>query len=135
MNSVFRMRTSATALLLVLALTDMSLAQESPRAASLAARIAEVVAPYVARRDFMGVVAVQRDGQEAHLVPCGLASVELEIPHRAESAFMIGSVSKQFTAVAILLLEQEGKLTTDDLVSAHLPRFKPDAPITIESPR
>jgi CubicO group peptidase (beta-lactamase class C family) len=41
-------------------------------------------------------------------------------------------MSKQFTAVAILLLEQDGKLKTSDLISLYLPDFKPDAPITIE---
>jgi CubicO group peptidase (beta-lactamase class C family) len=80
----------------------------------------------------MGIVAVQRDGRAPLILSYGLASVELEVPHAASDVFMIGSVSKQFTAAAILLLEQQGLLSTDDPVSAHLPSFRHGDVITIE---
>lgn len=96
------------------------------------AAIDRVVAAFVANRDFMGVVAIQRDGEPALILPYGLASVELDAPHGPDDIFMIGSVSKQFTAAAILLLEQEGKLKVSDLVSFHLEGFKPDEKLTIE---
>src|SRR6185437_11740617 len=51
----------------------------------------------------------------------GLASVELLHPIGAETCFRIASVSKQFTCAAILLLEQEGRLSLDDAIQAHLP--------------
>jgi CubicO group peptidase (beta-lactamase class C family) len=100
--------------------------------ASLKSQIDSIVAPYVAAADFMGVVAVQRDGEQALILPYGLASVELDVPHRSTDVFAIGSVSKQFTAVAILLLEQEGRLRTDDPVSKYLPAFAGGEQITIE---
>ena len=99
---------------------------------SFAAEIDALVAPYVAAGDFSGVVGVQRDGEAPLMRPYGLASVELDVPHQATDAFMIGSVSKQFTAVALLLLEEEGLLRTEDLVREYLPAFPHGAQITIE---
>ena len=79
---------------------------------SMEDRVDAIVAPYLEARDFMGVVGVQRDGEEALLLPYGRASVELEVPHRKDGVFMIGSVSKQFTAAAVLALEEAGDLST-----------------------
>lgn len=112
--------------------TGLANASEQPPLADLAAEIDRVVSPYVAAGDFMGVIAIQRDHEPPLFRSYGMASVELAAPHDSESIFLIGSISKQFTAAAILLLVQEGKLTTSDSVQEHLPDFKPDAPITIE---
>jgi CubicO group peptidase (beta-lactamase class C family) len=99
---------------------------------TLEARIDEIVAPYLDARDFQGVIGVERDGARPLILPYGLASVELEVPHSANDLFMIGSVSKQFTAVAVLLLEEEGLLSTDDAVSRYLPDFPQGGRITVE---
>ncbi len=80
----------------------------------------------------MGVIAVQREHGTPLIRSYGLASVELGAPHKAEGIFLIGSISKQFTAAAILLLEEEGKLNTSDLVRLYIPDFKPEASITVE---
>ncbi len=98
----------------------------------LRAQLDRIVAPYLAAGDFMGVIAVQRDGAAPLILPYGAASVELDVPHRASGIFMIGSMSKQFTAAAVLLLEQEGALTTGDPVSRHLPEYSGGEAITIE---
>lgn len=113
-------------------LSVLAEAPESTLKSSLQLQIDAIVAPYLASRDFMGIVAVQRDGEAALILPYGLASIELDVPHQPSDIFMIGSVSKQFTAVAILLLEQEGLLRTDDPVGRHLPTFSRGDEITIE---
>ncbi len=95
-------------------------------------RIDAIVAPYVEAGDFMGVVAVQRDGAEAWVRAYGLASVELDVAHRPNDIFMIGSVSKQFTAVAVLLLEEAGMLSTSDAVGKYLPDLRHGATVTLE---
>ncbi len=56
----------------------------------------------------------------------GLANVELDVPVTAESVFELASLTKQFTASAVLLLESEGKLSLDDPITA----FVEDAPAT-----
>ena len=99
---------------------------------SIGPKIDKIVAPYVSAADFMGVVAIQQDNEEPLVLPYGMASVELEIPHKTTDIFMIGSISKQFTAAAILLLEEDGLLSTSDPVKKHLPGFTQGENITIE---
>jgi CubicO group peptidase (beta-lactamase class C family) len=63
----------------------------------------------------------------------GMANLELQAPITPDTAFEIGSTSKQFTAAAIILLAQEGKLSLDDDIRKYVPEI-PDygTPITIE---
>ncbi|HEU5468058.1 MAG TPA: serine hydrolase [Steroidobacteraceae bacterium] len=62
----------------------------------------------------------------------GLADLEHGVPNRPDTIFEAGSVSKQFTAAAVLLLARDGKLALDDPVRKHIPEL-PDyaAPVTI----
>ncbi|MDV7140179.1 serine hydrolase domain-containing protein [Maribacter sp. TH_r10] len=53
----------------------------------------------------------------------GLANLDYEIPIHQETSFHVASVSKQFTAFAILLLEDEGKLSLDDDIRIYLPEM------------
>lgn len=132
MGTIRRRAVVALLLTILIGVTSPAAAQGVVVRQDLTADIDRIVSPYVAVGDFMGVVAVQQDGQAPVVLPYGLASVELGVPHRATDIFLIGSMSKQFTAVAILLLEQDGRLKTSDLVSNYLPDFKPDTLITIE---
>ena len=62
----------------------------------------------------------------------GLANLDYEIPITYETSFHVASVSKQFTAFAILLLEDEGKLSLDDDIRIYLPEMHNfQEPITI----
>lgn len=62
----------------------------------------------------------------------GMADLEHDIPNRPDTIFEAGSVSKQFTAAAVLLLAREGKLSLDDPARRYVPEL-PDygAPLTI----
>lgn len=62
----------------------------------------------------------------------GMANLELQVPVTPQTVFDIGSTSKQFTAAAIVLLAQEGKLSLDDDIRKYVPEI-PDygTPITI----
>lgn len=83
-----------------------------------------VVRAHANQGRFMGSVLVARGEQVLLSKGYGLADVAQKIPNEPTTKFRIGSVTKQFTAVAILLLEERGKLSVDDLVKKHLP----DAP-------
>ena len=62
----------------------------------------------------------------------GLADLEFNVPNTPQTIFESGSVAKQFTAAAIVLLQQDGKLSLDDPVRKYIPEL-PDygAPLTI----
>ena len=68
-------------------------------------------------------VAVIKDGQVIHKHGYGQANLELAVPITTSSVFNAGSIAKQFTAMSILLLAQDGKLSLDDEVKKHIPEF------------
>ncbi len=66
-------------------------------------------------------IAVVKNGKIVKAEGYGLANVELNVPATKETVFEIGSVSKQITAAAIMLLVEEGKVNTDEKISKYLP--------------
>jgi CubicO group peptidase (beta-lactamase class C family) len=71
-------------------------------------------------------LAVCRDGKIVKASGYGLANLEWEIPVTPETIFQTGSVGKQFTATAIMMLMEEGKLGLDDKIAKYIP----EAPAT-----
>jgi D-alanyl-D-alanine carboxypeptidase len=66
-------------------------------------------------------VAVVKDGRIAYIQAYGDAILDPKTAARPEMRYSIGSISKQFTAVAMLLLQEQGKLSLDDKVAKYLP--------------
>jgi CubicO group peptidase (beta-lactamase class C family) len=77
-------------------------------------------------------VAVSIEGLTVLSASYGMADLEHDVPLRPDSIFEAGSVSKQFTATAVLLLAEQGKLSIDDPARKYIPEL-PDygTPITI----
>jgi CubicO group peptidase (beta-lactamase class C family) len=71
-------------------------------------------------------LAVLRHGKTVLLKGYGQANVEHQVPVKPETVFQSGSIGKQFTAAAVMVLVQENKLSLDDKLS----KFFPDAPAT-----
>ncbi len=69
-------------------------------------------------------ILVAKDGKPIYRKAFGKANLELNIPMTPENVFELGSITKQFTAVAILMLMEEGKLSLSDEIT----RFIPDYP-------
>jgi CubicO group peptidase (beta-lactamase class C family) len=85
------------------------------------------------KRDSPGcALAIVQDGQIAYARGYGMANLEYDIPLMPGSVFHIASISKQFTTMAIALLEQEGQLSFEDDMRKYLPEM-PDygVPITL----
>lgn len=76
-------------------------------------------------------VAVFKDGSPVLVKSYGSANLELNVPVTNDSVFRIGSVTKQFTAAALLKLEEEGKLSTSDKLSKYYPRYPRAADVTL----
>lgn len=78
-------------------------------------------------------VAVVKDGRLAYARAYGLANIEGKKPATAEMRYSIGSISKQFTAAAVVMLAEEGKLSLDNKVSKYFPRLTRSKEITIRN--
>jgi CubicO group peptidase (beta-lactamase class C family) len=87
-------------------------------------RMDQIVRSYSDSHQFMGSVLVAQGDKVVFEKSYGNANLEWNIPDDPLTKFRIGSMTKQFTAASILLLEERGKLSTDDYVNKYLP----DAP-------
>lgn len=93
--------------------------------AALPAR-ADTIDDYIARQmqqlRLPGLaLAVVRDGKVATLRTYGKAHLELDAPVTRDTVFELGSLTKQFTAAAVMMLVEGGKLRLDDPITSHLP--------------
>lgn len=93
-------------------------------AQNIDARMDQIVQESVSNKQFMGSVLVARGNEVLFSKGYGSANLEWQIPNTASTKFRLGSVTKQFTAASILLLEERGKLKVDDPVK----KYMPDAP-------
>ena len=68
-------------------------------------------------------VAIVKDGAIAYVQAYGSARLDPDTPARPEMRYSIGSISKQFTAAAVLLLQEDGKLSLNDKLAKYLPNL------------
>src|SRR6478735_11075090 len=109
-------------IILAVVLTASCLAQDKVPNASVA-RMEQIIQASVPKQ-FMGTVLVAQDGKVLLDKGYGFANLEWEIPNTPTTKFRLGSITKQFTAASILLLEERGKLKIEDPVK----KYMPDAP-------
>jgi CubicO group peptidase (beta-lactamase class C family) len=109
---------ASSAFVLSLSSAGICLAQDT-------ARMDSVVRSYVNTGTFAGSVLVARGSDVIFSKGYGLANVEWNVPSTPDARFKVASITKQFTAAAILLLEERGRLKTDDRVKVHLPEAPP----------
>src|SRR5574339_274713 len=69
---------------------------------------------FAAYKDFSGVVLVAENGKRVYHKAFGYREFEKQIPLQASDIFELASVSKQFTAMIIMMLKEKGKLSYDD---------------------
>lgn len=122
MNSIARIATACA----VLAMAAPPALSQDVRLdeAEIAARVETVLEQVMAQPVAVGLsVAVARDGEMIVERASGLADLEFEAPADTETIFRIGSVTKQFTAAAIMKLVERGELALDDPISDYLPDF------------
>ena len=88
---------------------------------SVSQQMDAAVQAYVNKHEYMGTVLVVKRGKVLLDKGYGMADAEWSIPNAPDTRFRLGSITKQFTAASVLLLEERGKLKTEDLVSKYLP--------------
>ena len=94
--------------------------------------VAAYVAPYVQMNDFSGTILILRPGKDSLISAFGFADRARGTPNRADTRYGIGSLTKTFTAAAIAMLAERGKLSLRDTVGRFIPGFPHGGEITIE---
>jgi CubicO group peptidase (beta-lactamase class C family) len=87
-------------------------------------RMEQIIQDYAGRKQFSGAILVAQGGKIVLDKAYGYANLEWDIPNSPTTKFQIASMTKQFTAASVLLLEERGKLHVEDPVK----RYMPDAP-------
>jgi CubicO group peptidase (beta-lactamase class C family) len=117
-------------LLVALMMPAIAGAQSLP--AATRAKIDSIVAQEMKRTSAPSIsLAVVKDGQVAYAQAYGSARLQPVLKATPSMRYSIGSVSKQFTATAILMLAEQGKLSLDDKVSKFVPGLTRGNEVTI----
>jgi CubicO group peptidase (beta-lactamase class C family) len=105
----------------------ISCASAQAQNASTTTAVTEYVKAEMQRQHIPGLsLLVVRNGKTVRAQGFGLANVESQVPVKPETVFQSGSVGKQFTATAVMMLVEEGKIGLDDLLT----KYFADAPAT-----
>jgi CubicO group peptidase (beta-lactamase class C family) len=111
------MRRAAYSLPLLLLLSINCLAQDG-----VSTKIDDYIRAEMKTQQIPGVsLAVMKNGEIVMAKGYGLANVEHQVPVKPETIFQSGSMGKQFTATAIMMLVEEGKLSLDDKITKYFP--------------
>ncbi|HLL94695.1 MAG TPA: serine hydrolase domain-containing protein, partial [Spirosoma sp.] len=117
MNAMtFKQCTQLVALLLGLAALPL-FAQDKAK------KLDALVSQYVANGQFNGTVLVGEKGQVVFKKGYGMANMEWKIPNTPDTKFRLGSITKQFTAMLIMQLVEQGKLKLDGKITDYLPDY------------
>ncbi|MDP9227163.1 MAG: beta-lactamase family protein [Actinomycetota bacterium] len=100
--------------------------------ARLAAKIDAYIRPFVESENFPGAILVARGDDILFSKAYGMANYELKVPNSPRHRFHLASLTKMFTAAAVLLLEEQGKLATSDTVAKFLPDYPNGEKILLE---
>jgi CubicO group peptidase (beta-lactamase class C family) len=99
----------------------------------LADRVDAYVMPFVRSNNFSGAILIAKNREVLFRKAYGFANVELQVPNTPETRFHVASVSKSWTAAAIILLEERGLLRTSDILSDYISDYPEGGRITIHN--
>ncbi|HTE46860.1 MAG TPA: serine hydrolase domain-containing protein [Gemmatimonadaceae bacterium] len=108
------------ALLAMLSMAASAGAQQAP-ADSTSRWVDSIFAPYASRKAPGCAVGITKDGTLSFAKGYGMADLEHDTPITPETRFYLASISKQFTAMSIVLLEQQHRLSLDDSIQKWVP--------------
>ncbi|RMG27586.1 MAG: class A beta-lactamase-related serine hydrolase [Bacteroidetes bacterium] len=106
-------------------ITELREQQPEPRLHITAENLAAVI-DSLEERGMAGLVTVKKQGKALITRPFGMANAELGVPNSLNTIFGIGSRPIDFTVAAILLLDQQGKLSLDDPITRFFEAVPPD---------
>jgi len=94
-------------------------------------KIDSIFEVYTKKNMFSGSVSIARNGTVLLSKGYGMANYSFDVPNTAQTKFKLASVSKQFTAMAIMILQEQGKLSTEDKLTKFIADYPNGDKITI----
>lgn len=127
------MKKTRTFLLPLLLLAVSVCAQQATDIQSRVPQIEKMIAEEMEKNSVPGLaVAIAKDGRIVYAKGLGYADVENKVPFTAQTVSRTGSISKTFTALAVMQLVEQGKINLDAEVQTYVPSFpKKQSPITV----
>ncbi|MCY4397838.1 MAG: serine hydrolase [Gemmatimonadetes bacterium] len=111
-----------------------SVLRSEPVATDPAARLDQLMSPWDGDDRAGAIAAVVEGGEVTHVHAVGMANLSHGIPWQRGTISNIGSVTKQFTAMGVLTLQAQGKMSLDDDIRTHIPELRDfGTPITIRN--
>jgi CubicO group peptidase (beta-lactamase class C family) len=101
------------------------------QADGLEAKVDAYINPLLEMKAFNGSILIAKKGQVLLSKGYGMANYELDVPNTPQTKFHIASISKSFTATAILLLQERGLLNVSDKLAKYIPDYPNGDKITI----
>jgi CubicO group peptidase (beta-lactamase class C family) len=129
---VFSLRAKFLFLFIAVPMAFCPLKVANGQSEAFAKKAKEVLAKVASDKTSAVAVLVARDGKIEFQGAAGQADLEKKIPATVDTKFRIGSITKQFTAAAILKLAEEGKLKINDPLAKYFPDFTKNKEITLE---
>lgn len=86
-------------------------------------KVDEYIEAHIKNSTFSGSILVAQNGKVLLSKGYGMANIEHDVPNTPETKFRLGSVTKQFTAMAIMQLQEKGLLSVDDRLSKFIPDY------------
>src|ERR1041385_2908258 len=118
------MRISKTAVVICTLVLFIVTAQRPVGAAQAIGAIAEKMKEAVAQNEVAGVVTLVANKEKIlHLDATGFADVSNQTPLSRDAIFWIASMSKPVTGAAVMMMQEQGKLSIDDPVEKYIPEF------------
>jgi CubicO group peptidase (beta-lactamase class C family) len=128
----FRFLVHSFAAVIILAFVTFSTNAQTQLSPDLIEKIDKVATDTLARTGVPSAsVAIVKDGRVVYTKAYGDARLDPKTPATPQMRYSIGSISKQFTAAAVLLLQEQGKLSLDDKVSKFIPNLTRANEVTI----
>jgi CubicO group peptidase (beta-lactamase class C family) len=110
----------ALCMLLVAPISAQQVASPPPSPPEITRKVEEYMNAAVRINRFSGAVLLARDGQPIVSRGYGMANLEHSVPNTPQTVFRVGSVTKQFTGMAVVLLQERGKLSVNDAICKYL---------------
>ena len=126
-RTFFAMSTACLMLMLLMCLAPLTSTAQTLNTKQLTAEFDKMLSEQFKPGETGCAALVAKNGQIIYRKAFGMADLELNVPMQPEMVFRIGSITKQFTAVAILQLVEQGKISLDDDITKFIPDYPTQA--------